>query len=1051
MMLAFGWPVSFDRPEWLWLMLTIPVIVAISLRSLAGLDPTRRIVAVTLRSLVIVVLSFVLARIEYVKRNDNVAVMFVMDKSHSIPEDLRLKTEQYIKEVARKARGDDRVGVVSFDGEADVDVIPSRVGLDVPGFSIANYPDRTNLAAGLRMALATFPEGFARRVVIISDGNENVGEVADEIETAIANQVAVDVIPLEYEHEDEILFDRIVVPAQASRDTKVPVRLLIKSRKPTRVNLTFYHNGVEVPLADPVLTLSGDMRPDPFTIPIELRTGGVHRFDARLIPQSGMADSVPENNRATAFTFVDDKGKVLILANTGSTDEQLLYEAMLREKVDVEMRTIDQVAIDLLKLQEYDVVIVSNISADSFNDDQHKALSSYVRDFGGGLIMTGGNEGFGAGGWIGTPIEEVSPVWFEVKHKKIIPRGALAIIMHSCEIPRGNYWGEQVAIAAIKAISSLDYLGVICYSYKFGGPNWDVPLAPAVNKPAIIRTVKNMQIGDMPDFDKTMKIAVRDLMRLRGVSQRHMVIISDGDPSPPSDQVIQTMIDNNITCSAVGIGYGSHVMEAPLRRIARKTKGRFYGVKNPRRLPQIFVKEAKVIKRSLIDDRNFMPQLFVPFAQTVLGLREGDIPPLGGLVLTTPKADCVMPLTRKTSDGDDPVLAHWNYEMGKMAVFTSGMWKRWGANWAEWEKFGKFWAQVVRWAMRQPGSADFDVMTRLEGKKGRVVIEALNKDASYLNFLRIQGRMATPSGEVKPLYLTQTGPGQYETTFDVDDNGNYLINLQYSDPDHGKGMIRTGLSVPYSQEFRELQANVPLLQQVIDRTGGRKLKMDPETDNVFDRENLPISVSRQPIWRWVVQWILLPLFLLDVAGRRLASAVAMSIYVEASVLIFTCALLYTVKASPWSYVLALILAEAVGWTIRRRSIMPTIQFFTSTVTALSHAGTRSAQSLSQLKGVRSKVRDDLETGRAEKIEKTTISLEPAADPRARFDVGDEQAAQPAADVTKTLGEAAATKIEMEQRKAAQKRSATGESDLAARLRKAKRRAQDEIQERKKDE
>ncbi|MHC4443169.1 MAG: VWA domain-containing protein [Planctomycetota bacterium] len=1047
MVLAIGLPISFDRPEWLWLLLAIPVIVTVSLRTLSGLDLSRRIVAVALRSAVIATLALALAGIEYVKTNNHVAVMFVMDKSRSIPDHLRLQAQEYIRKIAKKMDRDDRLGVISFDGQADVDAIPSRGPFDIPGFSMADEPDRTNVASGLRMALAAFPEGFARRVVIITDGNENIGNLTEEIETAIASEVAVDILPLQYQHKNEILFDRIVVRSQASLDTKIPVRMIIKSRRKTQAKLTLYHNDVEVPLADPVIQLSGNMRSEPFTVPIELQTGGVHRFDARITPFDENADSIPQNNRATAFTFVDEKGKVLILTDIGSDDEQVLLESLNREKIEVEKRSVDQVPIDLLKLQEYSVVILSNISADNFNDDQHKILRSYVRDFGGGLIMTGGEEGFGAGGWIGTPLEEVSPVFFEVKHKKVIPRGALAIVMHSCEIPRGNYWGEQVAIAAVKTISSQDYLGVICYSPRYGGPHWDVPLAPASDKRQVIQAIKQMQIGDMPDFDKTMLIAIKDLMALKDAAQRHMIIISDGDPQPPSQATIKKMVDNKITCSTVGIGYGVHVKEPPMRMIANKTGGTFYSVKNPKRLPQIFVKEAKIVKRPLIDEREFKPALVFP-TQTTLGIANQELPPLGGLVLTTPKPDCSMPIARKTSDGNDPVLAHWNYEMGKMAVFTSGLWKKWGNQWAAWPKFGKFWAQLIRWTMRQPGSADFDVLTRLEGKKGRVVIEALNKDASYLNFLRISGKLVTPSAETKPLYLNQTGPGRYETTFDVDDDGNYLINMKYNDPEEGTGMICTGLSVPYSQEFRELQANMPLLNQTVERTPtSRMLTMNPDSDDVFSK-NLPPSISRQPVWRWVVQWLLLPLFLLDVASRRLASVVAMSVYVELAVFALVCAILHTTQTAPWIYIiLAIIIAEAVGWTIRLRSIVPAIKFFTATVTALSRAGQRSAQALSQLKGVSKKVRQDLDTGRITEADATTIELEPQTDTKARFDVGDEKAAKPAAQLTETLGESAATQTDDQKvTKTGSQPPGKGRGSLTDRLRKAKQRAQDEIRE-----
>ncbi|GMU23158.1 MAG: hypothetical protein AMXMBFR13_32410 [Phycisphaerae bacterium] len=1060
MPLAMSLPLSFDRPEWLWLLLTIPVIVVISTRSLAGLEKRKRILTVVLRSLVIALLAAALARVEYVKRNDNVAVIFVADRSRSIPEKLRTDSQEYIRKVAVKAHRDDRVGVIGFDGDAAVDLMPSRGGADVLEFSMAEQPDRTNIAAGVRMAMAAFPEGFARRIVLVTDGNQNAGDLATEIETATANKVAVDVVPLAYHRDEEMLFDRIVIPPHSSRDTRVPVRLLVKSQRPAKAWLTLYHNDQEVPLADEqrTLTLTGGMRPDPFTVDVELHHGGVHRFDARITPIPESADTLAENNRATGFTFVEEQGRVLLLTAANRDDDIALFDALRREKVDVEIRSVDQYreAVDLLSLQQYSVVMLSNIAADEFNNDQHEALASYVRDFGGGLIMTGGDNGFGAGGWIGKPIEEISPVSFEVKHKKIMPRGALTIIMHSCEIGQGNYWGQQVAIATVNTISSKDYLGIISYSYNPGGVNWDVPLAPAVDKNAIIRTLTNMQNGDMPDFDTAMQLAVRDMMKLPDASQRHIIIISDGDPSPPSSVTIQQMIDNKITCSTVGIGYGgAHVAEKTLIDITLKLGGKpkgcnFHPCRNPNQLPQIFVKEAKTVRRSLIDEQDFRPQLAIPFEQTVLGLAGAQLPPLGGMVLTTPKADALMPIVRGTTEGNDPVLAHWNYEMGKMAVFTSGFWPKWGGDWAGWDRFGKFWAQLVRWAMRQPGSGDFDIRPRLDGGQGKIYIEAVNKDASYLNFLQFRGKLVPPRGDPKELMVVQVGPGQYEATFDANDNGNYLVSMRYSGPEGGQGLITTGLSTPYSAEYREMGANETLLTNVVQKSGGRLLAMDPKLDDVFSRD-LPPSVSRQPVWRWVVQWLLLPLFLLDVAARRLASTVALSIYVEVAVFATLCATLYSAHASPWMYVLALVLAEAVGWAIRWRYIVPAIQFFTSGVTALARAGQRSSQSLEQLKDVRERVRDGIvrpgqqPAPRAERRQETApIPLEPAADPKRRFDVGEKEAAKPARDLTESVGGAVAVDPAEEAARRARPDQKTSPGDLTSRLRKAKQRAQDEM-------
>lgn len=1070
-MLAANWPISFQRPEWLWLLAAIPPIALASWHFLRGMERPRRIAAIGLRCAVIAVLAVALARIEWVRRSDRVAVMFVLDRSRSVPDEIQARAHKYIREVTRKGERDDRVGVVGVDGRADVDVMPSRAGFDIVSFGMSGEPDRSNLAAGVRMAMATFPDGFARRIVLLSDGNENSGTLVEEIDNAAGSGVSIDVVPLQYRHANEILFDRIVVPSHAGQDTRIPVRMVLKSQRPTRARIWLYHNGHEVPLAGGgALELSGGMRADPFTVDLDLLAGGVHRFEARVAPLDPADDTIVENNLATAFTFVQAQGKVLLLSRDGSQDDRVLLDALQREKVDVDLHTPSSLQLDLLKLQEYSVIILANISADTFNSQQHRDLASYVRDFGGGLVMTGGDESFGAGGWIGRPIEEVSPVSFEIKHKRQMPRGALAIIMHSCEAPDANYWGEQVAVSVLNTISSLDYLGVLAWSGFRGGVNWEVPLAPARDKNKIANTIRQMQVGDMPDFETTMRIATRDLMKLTDAAQRHMIIISDGDPSPPSRATIEEMRKNRITCSTVGIGYGYHVFVEQLEPIARATGGRYYAVKNPRQVPQIFIKEARVVKRALIDPRQFNPALTTVFDDLVSGLGTAALPPLGGLVLTERKPNALVPIIRAGEDMgekiEDPVLAYWNFEMGRVVVFTSGLWPKWGADWSNWGNFGKFWAQVVRWAMHGDdavsvsggedgegggrGAASFDIMTRLEGDRGKVVIEALNKDASYLNFLQISGKMVPPAGQARPLYLTQTGPGRYETDFEVGEHGNYLVSLNYSDPFGQDGIIKTGLSVPYSAEFRDLGTNLSLLEQAASRTGGRRLAMDPLKDDVFNR-NLPPAIARRPMWRWIVTWVLLPLFLLDVASRRLASTVAMSVYVEVAVFVMVLAALWRPGGSLAIIIYAFILAELAGWAVRWRSIGPALAFLTAPVRHLSRAGQRSAGALSRLKGVRERIRDDMsETAKPAEEPRGQrprgIKLEPAAESKSRkFDVGESEAGKPAKDLTESLG--GAKPAEPDSSTSSGTSGPSGGS-LADRLRKAKQRAADQMKEQK---
>lgn len=1050
-MIAQTLPFSFEEPQWLWLCLLVPVLVVVSLRSLAGLDPVRRVLAIAVRSLVIVVLAMTLARIVKVTTNDDLTVLFLMDRSNSVDK-LQREVEQYIYDVSQNAKENDRVGLIDFASGAYLEQLPMRGGYSdqlLGRLPTIPNPDRTNIASAIRLAMAMFPHDTAKRIVLVSDGNDNMGDVLTEARRARADGVVIDVVPLWYAHENEIYFDRLMAPTYAEKGEQVPIRMLIHSRKRARGRIYLEHNGREVPLPDEYARVELQPGNNPFIIKLPVYSTGPQRFSAEFYPESEYMDEMSANNRATAFTVVPGKSKALILSMNPSHDEPLL-DALRKENVLAEIRDVAEGEIDLLEMMNYSAIVLANVPASVFTDEDQRMLATYVKDLGGGLIMTGGDEAFGAGGWIGTPVQEVMPVSFEIKHKKIIPRGALVLIMHSCEIPRGNVYGKEVAKKSVDTISSRDYIGVLAFSWSPMGVNWEVPMQLASNKGRIKNRINAMQIGDMPDFQSTMNMALKSL-KATDAAQKHVIIISDGDPQPPSKATLDDFVKRKITVSTIGIGYGSHCMDRSLRDIAKKTGGRFYACRNPRNLPKIFVKESKVIRKPLIIDEPFTPTVRFAFSDLLAGIRaDEEIPPLGGLVLTSPKSMAQVPIVRASNDGDDPLLAHWQYELGKTVAFTSGHWPIWGREWTTWSRFAKLWAQIVRWSMRQESPANFDTFTRIEGNRGRVVVEALDKNADYLNFLQLPSVVINPDQTTTPLVFSQTGSGRYEATFEINQTGQYIANVGVTQEGEFQGSIYAGVSLPFSPEYRELTTNEALLRQVREISDGRWLDMDPDADPVFSRD-LPPTVSRQSMWDWTVAWLLLPLFLLDVAARRLASWLAFSICVEVVLLVFLLFGLEIIYHSWWGVLGCVLLAELVGWSIRFRSIGPMINFITHSVTALGQAGERSEVALEQLKSTRERVQSTHTAAGDEKLpgERSATAAEPVtrADAKTRFDVGDKAAATPARELHDQLGGAKAEPGFKEKRRrpapAGGKDDQTEAEETTSRLLRAKQRAKEQ--------
>ena len=161
-----------------------------------------------------------------------------------------------------------------------------------------------------------------------------------------------------------------------------------------------------------------------------------------------------------------------------------------------------------------------------------------------------------------------------------------------------------------------------------------------------------------------------------------------------------------------------------------------------------------------------------------------------------------------------------------------------------------------------PMSNELEASMTVDGNKAKVVVEATNKDSSFLNFMNVERQRRRAGSFTKPqqVRLVQTGPGRYEADIDANDPGAYVAVINYRGAKaNQQGMTLAGTVVNTSPELRELKSNDSLLAQVADRTGGRVLPpFDPAAANLFTREGLYENASPLPIWDILIPILLAP-------------------------------------------------------------------------------------------------------------------------------------------------------------------------------------------------
>lgn len=860
---AYGF--YFGQPWWLLAGALVVPLIWLARRNLASLGAARRALAISFRILVILLLVILLARPMLVRKSCRATVIAVMDRSRSIPEVSADAALDYLSQVVAAKGVDDQFAVVDVAEAASIAMLPTAEPT-VRRRSTTLTGQQSRLASGIEMAMAIAPPDTATRIVLISEGNETEGDLKEAARTAAANKIPIDVLPLRYRYESEVLFRRVAAPSRARSGQTIDLRFLLDSTVAMRGKLLLTLNDCPLDLvpespevAVPV-ELAAGTNVKTVSVPVGMR--GIHTFEAIFTPDDARLDRIVENNRASAVTYVAGPGHVRIFdtEDAGADIARALEEADL----DASCLDIGLMPTELTRLLDADAVVLVNTPIHYFTMAQQEMLCRYVNDLGGGLVMVGGPESFGAGGWIGSPVADILPVDLDPPQKKQMPRGALVLVIDRS----GSMTGQKVEIckvsaaASVRLLSRLDRVGVIAFDASL---EWVVPLEPAGEKDDIYERLRNIGAGGGTIMGPALEAAFESLCDIKS-AVKHVVLLTDGITSDRDFcvQLAGEMAASQVSVSTVAVGDNSDTQL--LHDISEMTQGRFYRVTDLMSIPEIFVKEAQVVRRSMIIEQTFVPQMVYSMSEAVKGIAP-PLPALDGYVLTGPKGGLNQLVL--TSHEADPILATCQSGLGRCVAFTSSADSRWAGQWVPWPEFARFWEQVVRWAGKPAQSADCEIFADVQGQKVTVNVEAFDEKGRFLQFVGLQGQVLTPQMKSETLQLSQTGPGQYAGRFDVPASGSYIVNLQYQKigADEGTRLANTIVTIPFAPEFRDLSDNAPLLEEVSRITGGRILPYDPNQANLYDYAGLNFPETNLPLLRpLMLLW--LALFLLDVAVRR---------------------------------------------------------------------------------------------------------------------------------------------------------------------------------------
>lgn len=846
---------EFAQPAWLALIAVAVLLVVLSIRR-AGGARFRHVTAGALRVLALAALVVALAGPLAGSNARHTDVVFALDLSSSIA---RESIAEALDFVNRARESPARIGLVVFGADAAVESLV-RSGSE-PAREITAHVERagTDIGRAIEVAVGAFPAAAHRRIVLLSDGRENLGDARSAAAVARSLGVEVDTVALERSSlRKEIHVQGMTVPPRVRLHEPFKVQTVVHSNESARAHLVIMRNGVLLRESEVELEPGANV----YSLVEQADTPGLQEYEAII---NSDADSEPENNRYQAFVQVTGAPKVLHVV--GEPEAGRYVSAALRAQgLAVDEVPASALPANLHELVDYDLVILDNVSGFDLSLAKMELLEYYVRDAGGGVVKIGGDRSYGAGGYYGTPVERLLPVTMNVKTDVKIPSLSVFFVLdRSGSMDSKTQGEEKITIAKRAALSSIDLLkqldrvGVLAFD---SGREWVVPPTEVGMRRSIAEKLRDLTTGGGTDLYLALEEAHR-VMRQEQAKVKHLIVLSDGltEGGKNFDPLGARIAADGITISTVAMGADAD--RELMARLARLGKGRHYHTDDPRNVPRIFTSETLAITRDLVVEGDIRPRRAYA-GELIAGFGADAFPVLGGYQRTYAKPAAQVLLAGR---GEDPVLVSWRYGLGKAVAFTSDLSGRWGRQWVQWPAFGRFVSQMARWTMRRSGSESFVPQFQWHGQRGEMSVDVLDRDDRFINGLKLEASLVDPSRLTRRVQLEQIAPGRYHGEFPVPRAGRYYITLSGRDGQMQVGPRTFGMAVPYSSEYLDLGVDHRLLRDIASITGGRLLPLSSASLSAVTAPAPEASGPLSRVW-WPFFLAALILLVAEVAVRR---------------------------------------------------------------------------------------------------------------------------------------------------------------------------------------
>ncbi|MEA2595081.1 MAG: hypothetical protein QOF01_1550 [Thermomicrobiales bacterium] len=840
--------ITFARPSALWILVLVPVVAILGLVMGVRRRGLPR-AALPLRIAVIALLTFALAEPLLTEGGGAASTVFVVDRSKSISDSTASGIDQWLSSALDEAGGNDRAAVVTFGSSADVAASATKAQ-DIG--RRWNGPDgvereSTNIESALALA-RSLPLGGARRIVLASDGAENIGAAMNQAGQAASDGTPIDVLAVDGVGNDDLRVEGAVAPTSIWAGETVNVLASIVTGAGGDGRLELVVDGMS--LQNDPTTFPAGVSSHPFK-PLNDLTPGFHSLLVRVSGTTA-ADRFAENNEFPLALIVRDAPKLLLVTQPG-TDSGRLHAALEGRGANITAMSPVDVSSRMSELSAFDAVILNNVPAGALSLDQMTGLREATRK-GRGLVVVGGTTSYGPGGYAGTILEGTLPVTVKVTDGKERQRVALLLIMDKSGSmsydPLGGTSKIEMAKEAVRlaaqALANGDEVGILGFNDQ---QQWIVQMVQ-IEGDATRQTISAAIDGITADGGTEIYSALNvgfDAIAKSDADVRHIVLLSDGKSRTGTDESYRKLIEQNqvnrTTLSTIAIGDDSDT--ELLQKLAEWGNGRYAFTDKPEDIPRLTLAEAQSAGSQSVIRGAFHPLYTLP-SPIMTGFDPEELPMLDGYDFAEAKPNAQVVLT---SERDDPVLAKWQFGLGRVVAWTADDGSDFALDWQSWPRYDEFWMSMVRWALPDPENRSIQVGVEREGPEAVVTVNAVGEQGDYVDLAKTKATITSPGGAVTadvPLY--QSGPGEYQMRVAAPEAGAYKVELQQQRGDETLNEL-AGFAVPPSPELQPSPNGVGLLAALAARTGGRVLSMD-EPGDVFTGSGLSGTALRdyRPVW-----------------------------------------------------------------------------------------------------------------------------------------------------------------------------------------------------------